>query len=472
MKADDLELTKEKSRSTSYLAAPAERKRPGHAPKKLTHERRVLLTTLLSGIPGTSLALILLWTGDFSTKTQWTLTFLVVSMWLGFAFALRERVVYPLQTLSNLLAGLREGDFSLRARGARSGDALGELMREANTLGETLRAQRLGAMEATTLLRKVMEEIDVAVFAFDGEQRLRLVNRGGERLLAQPAERLRGRGAAELGLADCLDGEAARTLQMSFPGGFGRWGMRRTTFREGGLPHQLLVLSDLSRALREEERQAWQRLVRVLGHELNNSLAPIKSIAGSLETMLVREVAAGSADDDWLNDMRRGLAVIASRAEALSRFTGAYARLARLPEPTLGPVDVRSWIQRVVGLETRMEVSLVQGPELMIRADGDQLDQLLINLVHNAVDAALEAAGGVRVGWGKKRRALEVWVEDDGPGLPNTTNLFVPFFTTKSGGSGIGLVLCRQIAEAHGGTLTLENRKAERGCEARLRLPL
>lgn len=481
VKADELELAKGKDRSSSpYLSVPAGRTPRRRPPRRLTHERRVLLTTLLSGIPGTLLGMVLLWTGDFTSKTQWTLTVLVGCAWLGFAFALRGRVVYPLQTLSNLLAGLREGDFSLRARGAQSGDALGELMREANTLGETLRAQRLGAMEATTLLRKVMEEIDVAIFAFDGEQRLRLVNRAGERLLAQPAERLRGRSAADLGLADCLEGEAARTLQMTFPGGIGRWGIRRTTFREGGLPHQLLVLSDLSRALREEERQAWQRLVRVLGHELNNSLAPIKSIAGSLETMIVREAAEDSTrgvgdpgrEDDWRDDMRRGLAVIASRAEALSRFTGAYARLARLPEPTLGPVDVRSWIQRVVGLETRMEVSLVQGPDLMIRADGDQLDQLLINLLHNAVDAALEAAGGVRVGWSKKRRALEVWVEDDGPGLPNTANLFVPFFTTKSGGSGIGLVLCRQIAEAHGGTLTLENRKAERGCEARLRLPL
>src|SRR5690349_9546450 len=220
---------------------------------------------------------------------------------------LRDKVVRPLQTLSNMLAALREGDYSIRARGAERDDALGLAFLESNLLGETLRAQRLGAMEATTLLRTVMAEIDVAIFAFDHSRRLRLVNRAGERLLARPSERLLGREAAELGLQDCLEGDAVRTLQTSFPGGIGRWGMRRGAFREHGMPHHLLVLTDLSKALREEERLAWQRLLRVLGHELNNSLAPIRSIAGSLSTLLSRE----PRPSDWQDDMHRGLDVIA-----------------------------------------------------------------------------------------------------------------------------------------------------------------
>jgi nitrogen fixation/metabolism regulation signal transduction histidine kinase len=313
-----------------------------------------------------------------------------------------------------------------------------------------------------------MVEIDVAVFTFDGKQRLRLLNRAGERLLAQPAERLLGRTAFELGLADCLEGEPARTLPMSFPGGTGRWGIRRSTFRERGMPHQLLVLTDLSRPLREEERQAWQRLIRVLGHELNNSLAPIKSMAGTLGTLLAREPRPA----DWKEDMRRGLGVIAARAEVLSRFMEAYARFARLPTPRLQPVEMGGLLRRVAGLETRLRVNLLAGPELTIQADGDQLEQLLINLLRNAVDAALETGGGVRMGWTRNGDYMEVCIEDEGPGLPNTSNLFVPFFTTKPGGSGIGLVLSRQIAEGHGGTLTLENRRSGPGCEARLRLPL
>ena len=432
------------------------------------YERRIFALALVAGLPGSAVALILLWTKIEDPKIQWTLTVLIVGCWLGFAGAVRERVVFPLRTLSNLLAALQEGDFSVRARGAGIDDALGEVMQQVNAMSGTLREQRLGALEATTLLRKVMEEIEVAIFAFDSQQLLRLVNRAGEKLLAKPAERLMGRSAEELDLAECLGGEPARILQTTFPSGPGRWGMRRSMFREHGLPMQLLVIGDLTRPLREEELQAWQRLVRVLGHELNNSLTPIKSIAGSLETLVLSD----SLPADWQEDMRRGLAVISSRSESLSRFIGAYARLAKLPRPTLAPLDVAPWVERVVGLETRLHVDVQPGPEVVIHGDADQLEQVLINLLRNAADAALETGGGVRVGWRKNATYIEVKIEDDGPGLSNTSNLFVPFFTTKPGGSGIGLVLSRQIAEAHGGALTLENRRTGSGCEARLRLPV
>jgi two-component system nitrogen regulation sensor histidine kinase NtrY len=436
--------------------------------KRYPFEQRVFFLAVMAGLPGSFIALTMLWRGDFTPKVQWTLTVLVVSLWWGLAFALRERVVRHLQTLSNLLAALREGDYSIRARGARHDDALGEVTFEVNMLGETLREQRLGALEATELLRTVMSEIDVAIFTFDESGRLRLVNRAGERLLQQPEERLLGRGAEETGLDEFLRGEEVRTLSKNFPGAAGRWGVRRSSFREKGRPHQLVVISDLSRPLREEELQAWQRLVRVLGHELNNSLAPIKSIAGSLETLLARD----PQPDDWREDMRRGLTVIGARSAALGRFTLAYARLAKLPAPRFETVDVETWVRRVVQLEMRLPVTLVPGPRVRIEADGDQLDQLLINVLRNAVDAALETGGGVRVTWARNTAHLHVLVEDEGPGLSNTSNLFVPFFTTKPEGSGIGLILSRQIAEAHGGTLTLQNRRGARGCEARLQLPL
>jgi two-component system, NtrC family, nitrogen regulation sensor histidine kinase NtrY len=312
-----------------------------------------------------------------------------------------------------------------------------------------------------------MQEIDVVVFTFDGTHRLRLVNRAGERLLARPPERLLGSTAEELGLDGCLEQESARVIDMAFPGGVGRWEVRRSSFRQGGLPHQLLVLTDVSRPLRDEERQAWQRLMRVLGHEINNSLAPIKSIAGSLATLIRRP----ALPDDWRDDTGRGLDVIASRAEALTRFTAAYARLARLPRPRLAPLDIAALVHRVAGLETRLQIAVHPGPPVSVQGDSDQLEQLLINLVRNAVDASLETGGGASVGWTVAAAHVEIWVEDEGPGLAQTANLFVPFFTTKPGGSGIGLVLSRQIAEGHGGTLTLENRKDRPGCRAGLRLP-
>ena len=434
---------------------------------RLSHDRRLFFMALVSGLPAVIVSLALLWMGDFTPRAQWTLSAVILGFWLILVSEIRQRVVFSLQTLSNILAALREGDYSIRGRDSRHNDALAEVTREVNTLAQTLREQRMDALEATTLLRKVMEEIDVAVFSFDGEQQLRLVNRAGERLLKMPSERLLGLAAQDIGLAECLnEGASSRVIDMVFPGGAGRWEVRRSMFRQGGLRHQLLVLANLSRALREEELKAWQRIVRVIGHELNNSLAPIKSISGSLTSLLRKE----SRPPDWEEDMLRGLAVVGSRAESLSRFMAAYARLAKLPQPKFQAIEISELVRRVVGLETRMAIVLEPGPEMTIQADGDQIEQLLINLIRNAVDASLETGGGVRAHWRQAGSYLEIGIQDDGPGLPNTTNLFVPFFTTKPGGSGIGLVLSRQIAEAHGGTLTLENRENAPGCQAKLRL--
>jgi two-component system, NtrC family, nitrogen regulation sensor histidine kinase NtrY len=443
--------------------------------KPLSYEHRILFLAVAAGLPGSLIALILLWTGDYSSRTIWTLALLIVGLWLGFAVSVRHRVAFSLQTLSNLLAAMREEDFSVRGRGARRDDAMGEVMIEVNSLSETLREQRLGALEATALLRTVMEEIDVAIFTFDNENKVRLVNRAGERLLARPVERLLGFTAGELGLGASLEGDAVRTMELTFPGGSGRWGMRRGSFRQAGLPHRLVVLSDLSRALRDEERQAWQRLIRVMGHELNNSLAPIQSVAQSLESGLNSLRNEGDLQPGTnralLDDIQQGFGIIRSRTEALGRFMAAYSKLARLPAPKLAPVSVRNWISRVAKLETRVKVQIQEGPEATISGDADQLEQLLINLLHNAVDAVLECGTQANVGWSSQDSQLEVWVMDDGPGIQNTANVFVPFFTTKPGGTGIGLALSRQIAEAHGGTLTLQNRRGQKGCEARLRLP-
>jgi len=437
--------------------------------KRLGHDTRVVLLSLLAGLPGVSLGLGLLWTGDYSSQLQWSVTLVLMGAWLGVTIALRDHVVRPLGTLANMLAALREGDFSIRARVVDATDPLSLVYHEVNALEETLRNQRLGAVEATETLRKVLEEIDVAVFAFDPEGTLRIANRAGERLIGQPAARLIGRSAEDLRLEDTLAGIAPRTIEISFPGGTGRWELRRSVVRQEGSRFQLIALSDLSRALREEERQAWKRIIRVLSHEINNSLTPIKSISGSLRAMLTRSELPG----DFGDDAERGLSIISSRAESLGRFMASYTRLARLPKPELATVDVRALVQGAADLETRLSVEVVAGPALTLQADPDQLEQALINLVRNAVDATLESDGGrVIMRWLSRNGKLHVLVEDEGPGLADSGNLFVPFYTTKPGGSGIGLVLSRQIVEAHGGTLVLESRGEERGARARLVLPL
>ena len=433
----------------------------------LGHEQRIFWMSVAAGAPGSLIALGILWSGAYSPKVQWTLSVLIVALWWGFALAVRERTVLPLQTVANLLEALREGDYSIRARQSAADDALGEVMHEINQLGDMLRHRRFDKVDAEALLQKVIAGIDVALFTFDGEGTLRLVNRAGERMLAQPTVRLLGRSARDLSLDDCLSGEADRTFERAFPGQSGRWQCRRSTFREGGLPHHLLVLSDLSKALRDEERQAWQRLIRVLGHELNNSLAPIKSTASTLVSVLRKD----TPHQGWRDDAQRSLALIAERCESLNRFVAAYSQLARLPAPRLRSTPVGPLVRRVASLEN-LQVEVRDGESIAVQMDADQIEQLLINLIKNATEAAEETGGGVRVSWAQHGPQLHLEVEDDGPGLSNTQNLFVPFFTTKPGGTGIGLVLCRQIAEAHGGSLSLANRLEGRGCVARLTLPI
>jgi two-component system, NtrC family, nitrogen regulation sensor histidine kinase NtrY len=434
--------------------------------RKLRSQDRVLLLVLLALAPAWLTAAWFLWHWETSAVARWTVLGFITLFAFGGALAVRARVVHPLRSLANLLEALREGDYSLRGRTIDPDDAVGEVMVEVNALSRTLHSQRLEALEAGVLLQKVITEVDLAVFAFDASRRLRLVNRAGEALLAASSAKLLDQHASELGLEPMLDANSGRIISHVFPGGAGRWEIRRRAFREGGRPHELLVISELSHALREEERQAWQRLVRVIGHELNNSLAPIKSMAGTLQRLISRDNLA----DDWRDDAKAGLALIHDRAESLGRFIGAYARLARLPPPTRHTVDFPALLRRVASLHGGV-VRVESGPELELEADPDQLEQVLINLIKNAVEAAGEL-GTVRACWRIQHDELEVEIEDDGPGLARTDNLWVPFFTTKPGGTGIGLVLSRTIVENHGGTVSLENRKDQRGCVARVSLPL
>ncbi len=426
-------------------------------------ERRLQWTALLGAVPALVLALaqiLALRRGLLLPLWVWGLALALATLaaWRA-ARHVRARMLHPLQTLSNLLAALREGDYSFRARGESARDALGQVFGELNTLSELLQQQRLRALEATALLRAVMAEIEVAVFAFDHAGALRLANRAAEQLLGRPVEGLLGSTAAELGLEKALAGDG-ELLDLSFPGREGRFEARRAEFRQGGQPHRLLVLSDLTRALKQEERQAWQRIIRVLGHEINNSLAPIQSLASSIATFLERRA------EDWEQDARQGLSIIASRAQSLGRFMDAYTKLARLPAPSKRPTPVGPLVKKVVSLETRESVAIQPGPSVAVESDPDQLEQALINLLHNAV----EAGGPVTIGWQTEGGHLEFRIEDSGPGLPEGGNLFVPFFTTKPHGTGIGLVLSRQIAEGHGGALFLENREGG-GARARLRVP-
>ena len=435
----------------------------------LSHDRRILLLALVAGLPALIATGILLWTVPATDLLRGTLLGALILVWLGAARAAQVRVVRPLQVIANIVAGLREGHFTIRAREETVNDVLGEVRHELNALSETLKEQRLGALEADALLKRLMEEVDVAVFAFDGGRLLRVANRAGERLLGQPIERV-------LGSDRRVPGPRALSPRRYLPGSWRSPCPRAAAAagRSGGAASARAACRSISScsptsrgSSATEERQVWQRLVRVLSHEINNSLAPIKSLAATLTGMLDRE----PRPPDLEEDLRSGLGVVAARADALNRFMASYARLAKLPPPTLGPVEVGDWVWRVAQLDPRLAVKVVPGPPTTIRADGDQLDQVLINLVKNAIDAVQGTEGGVEVTWREVGDGVEVVVRDEGAGLSSSSNLFVPFFTTKPSGSGIGLVFSRQVVEAHGGKISLANRTDRSGVEARVWLP-
>lgn len=454
--------------------------RPPSHPKKrprLLYENRISLYAFLVALPGLLVSGVFIWMQAWSLGSRLTLIGIELFLWWILALALQEQTTRPLQTLANVIGSLREEDYSFRARNAAPEDALGELSLEVNALADMLSGEKVRTIEATALLQRVVDEIDAPLFAFDPASALRLVNPAGEHLLRVSKKQLLERSAEELGLQECLTAGNETVVELNVGESRVRWLLRRSSFRQHGVPHTLVVLSDVSRALREEERKAWQRLIRVLGHELSNSLAPIKSIAGSLISRL------SGVDPEIRTDLHRGLEIIESRSASLQRFLEAYRKLAQMPAPNLKDVPLAPLVARVAALETRLNVGVQAGPDITFSVDPDQLEQMLINLIRNAADAVLSGGGsypdkipedktGVQVRWQANAREVTLEIEDEGPGLLNPSNLFTPFYTTKPNGSGVGLVLCRQIAEAHEGSIEIGNRPRGSGCVVKVVLPI
>jgi two-component system nitrogen regulation sensor histidine kinase NtrY len=433
----------------------------------IVFQNRLALVALASGLPATAIASWFAWAFAPTPELRVIFVALLIGFWVFCALAVRRRLVFPLQTLANLVEAVRCGDYTLRGRRGAPGDTLGEVVREINKLGETLRRQRLESLEATALVHTVLEELDTAVLAFDDAQRLKLINRAASEVIGRSSESLLGSTARELGLEELILRESSTVVSLSFAGRTGRFEVRKRSFQEGGAPHTLVMLSDLSRALRDEERRAWQRLIRVVGHEINNSLTPIKSLAGTLKDMLSRPTP-----QEERADVLEGLSLIGDRADSLSKFVATYSQLARIPPPAKQALSLNTLLRRLVALDSFLGVTVTAPFETEVAADAGQLEQALINLLKNAVEATEGDPRTIEVVVLRTRDAVHTEIRDTGPGIANADNLFVPFFTTKPGGSGIGLALSRQIIEGHGGTLTLENRSDRTGSIARVTLPV
>jgi len=376
---------------------------------------------------------------------------------------------HPLRTAAAVLDAMRHGDYTHRAREDVVSGPVSALLREVNQLAGHLQAERCRAEEASALLQVLVERIEVALLAFDEEGALRWWNPAAEQLFHH---KLRfGALARELGADELLSGPTERSVTL--PGSImpASWELRRGAFHRAGRRYQFLLLSSAQRVRREEERAAWQRLVRVLGHEVNNTLAPIQSLAATCRGLLADDAARS------VPQVLAALEVMEQRSASLARFISEFARLARLPQPRLEPLELGAVVRRVVALDARCPVRVSGHPTLEILADGPLLEQALLNLVRNAIDASLaqggrDGKGGeVTVSYHAEPQAAVISIIDEGLGVANPDNLFVPLFSTKPQGSGIGLVLARNIVEAHGGQLRLDNRVSASGCIARVTLP-
>lgn len=433
------------------------------------YQQRLWLLAVLCGLPGLLAALALLLLGGHGPKIFFTVLVLATAPWLFFTIRLQAHLFHPVQTASNMLAALREGDFSLKAGQPDPADAMGQLLHEINRLSDVLSSHRMDALESHALLDKVIQEIDAAVFAFDPDRRLHLANPAALRLLDLPRAQSLSHYAAELNLDKALQSPPNAVIPHPLPDRPGRFTVRRGSYRVGGRPHELLILIDVSQTLRKEELMAWKRLLRVLGHELNNSMAPIRSLAESLQ----RVAAIDHPDPEDRADLREGLQIIQNRSESLSRFIGEYARMAKLPPPKPKPFSLHDLLARLAALFDNPPVHFNPPKQpLTLTADPDLLEQAFLNLIKNAVESARLNQGSVSIQYRLQGAVLLLFIDDTGPGIANPDNLFVPFFSTKKEGSGIGLTLSRQIIESHDGTLALANHADSPGCRATVTLPL
>jgi len=434
---------------------------------RIATDLRVLLLVLSTLVPISVLGVWVHSESDWPLSAQLLIAALVVAWILLVATSVRSELLRHVRTLSNIVESIRKNDYSMKGARAREPGELAELYRQVNELTNSLAASRQGEQELLDILDKIVSQINVAIVVCDADDRIRLVNRLASALLRTHAEELVGIDLAATPLAKLPVSSEPRLLDFRFPGAEGRWQVSQHYYHHQGRASRILFIADLKQVLSDEEIAAWQRLIRVISHEVNNSLTPITSLCQTLTNILDKPDSARYADD-----VRQSLRVIAERANGLREFIGVYARLARLPEPQKVLFPVTNLVDKLRGFFAGKPLEIAPFPAITLFGDPVHLEQALINLVKNGLEANPADASPIQLTCHVENGTCEFLVADRGPGISNPANLFVPFYTTKSEGAGVGLVLCRQIAAKHNGQVTLVNRTDGPGAVAKLVLPL
>jgi nitrogen fixation/metabolism regulation signal transduction histidine kinase len=435
--------------------------------RRIPFGMRVLLVFALATLPALVLAVLWVLDSELDDYARMLIIFLLVA-WTGFLVMASHRSISShLRSIDNLLEALETEDYSLRATDQYGTDELGSVYARVNKLAESMQYKRVAESELHFLLEKVIEQIDVAIVVFDSQLAISMLNPRCCELLAKSPAELVGTPLAEseftrLPWKDTL-------VDYEFPGASGKWKITWQEYREQGRPGRILYISDLQTVLAEQELKTWKNLIRVIAHEVNNSLAPISSISQSLISL----IEPANMPAEWRAKVVSVLEVIGQRSESLKTFISQYAQIARLPEPNMTEVSLQSLFKKATSMFEGQQFE-IKGLADSTPAYGDalQLEQLLINILKNAVESQQGKAGTIEIEVGSTSKFLILTIRDEGMGISNPENLFTPFYTTKDGGSGVGLTLCRQILAMHGGDISLRNRADTQGAEATIRLPL
>ena len=409
---------------------------------KLSFELKLLLLALLASVPSTiGLIVFMLKAGVsvYLTAMIGIILFMVIAWCIA---TIVGKTSFLFRTLSNLLEAMTNGDYSLRGKKQYTDSALGNLVAQINLLSETLAKQKLEVEQHQLLLAKVIKHIDVAIIAMDEKEQITLANPAAEKLLTQ-------------------NQSSGQTPDIEALKQSGKYNIVQDQFIENGKQNRLWFITDVRDLLRAEERKTWQNLIRVLSHEINNSLTPISSLSQTLQRLVNRSEDLSEEKPD----IEDGLTLINERANSLKTFIDSYRNLSRLPEPKKQPTNIKLLLEKVINLFEQRTINLTCDNEIQFNLDPIQFEQLLINIIKNANEAMPSTQGQIDIGSTSNNDTLTLTIKDQGPGINNPQNLFVPFYTTKAKGSGTGLVLSRQIIEAHGGDLVLKNREDETGCE-------